>query len=281
MPHRLSNVNNLCITGASISRCPWPTWVDFLIESLTPTNIINYSAKGAGNSYIIHSAIHAVENLSENSVLSIMLTNFDKYDMWVKDDVCKSLFNERHSPRWIDGSVAHDFGFWCTGSHFPLIKQAYKENFFDINMSACTDLTQLLGLIKFCEDKKIKLIILFDSPILDYTEEQLNQFCRQNIPLDKPLDIKQHALTKSILSVLDPYIIDCNGLIGYCITNNLPWYNATYGAHPPSSSHWQYFDKIIIPKIHLMYPDLPYQLPGTEFISIVDKMTRRWEQSGF
>lgn len=281
MHQPLDNIDNLCITGASLSRCPWLTWADFLIESLNPTNIINYATKGAGNSFITRSAIHATENLTGNSVLSVMLTSFDKYDMWVKGDVCASLYNERHRPRWIDGLDATDRGFWCTGSHFPLIKQTYKDHFFDINISACNDLTQLLGLIKFCEDKKIKLIILFDGPILDHTEEQVNQVCSHNAPLDRYLDIRDHALTKSILSVLEPYFIDDQGLIGYCISNDLPWYNRVYGPHPPSISHWKYFNNIIVPRVQSMYPTLSIQPLGEEFVHIVNKMTKRWEQAGF
>jgi hypothetical protein len=102
-----STITNLCISGASISRCPWITWVDCLIELLDPVSVTNYSCKGAGNQYITRSAINSVQKTKNPTLLGVMFTNFDKYDMWVQDDVCQKLKGEKHLPRWIDGTPAH------------------------------------------------------------------------------------------------------------------------------------------------------------------------------
>jgi len=130
----------LCISGASISRCPWLTWVDLLKMCLHPQSVIDHSCKGAGNQFIIRSAIHALQRKSQQKFLAVMLTNFDKYDMWVRDEKCIGLQAEKHPPHWIDGSLAINKGYWCTGSHFPLIKDQYKEHFFDLENAAAQDL---------------------------------------------------------------------------------------------------------------------------------------------
>lgn len=271
---------DLCVSGASISRCPWATWVDFLKDALLPNSVIDHSCKGAGNHYIVRSAIHGLQSQSNRMFLALMLTNFDKYDMWVRDEKCKTLQIEKHPPHWIDGTRATQQGFWCTGSHFPLIKEVYHQNFFDLEISAAQDLTNLLGLIKFCEDKAVPFLIMFDSPVFANTEYQINDWCKKQSPLtDRGLT--ESVIVKPLIDALAPYILDKQGLIGFCIDQGLPWYNSKYGPHPPSISHYLYFQEKILPWITDHYPNLKLKPIEKSWLLTAEKMTTRWTKNGF
>jgi len=275
-----SIVHNLCISGASISKCPWLTWVDCLIESLNPSTITNHSCKGAGNQFIISSAFHAVCNPGSNKFLAIMLTNFDKYDMWVANELCKELHDEKHPPRWINGQPAQHEGFWCTGSHFPLKKVIYRENFFDLGLAAAQNLNQALGLVKYCQDKNITVLIMFDSPILKYTESQINVFCKNQKKLQEH-NLQKHVLVAPAWSVLQSYILDDQGLIGFCLEHDLPWVSDLYGPHPPSISHLKYFQQKIVPWINKNYPCIKLGKLDDTFIEIANRMTTKWQKKEF
>lgn len=273
---------DLCISGASISKCPWITWVDLLKETLRPERTFDHSCKGAGNQYIMRSAVHSLQESpnSNQKFLAIMLTTFDKYDMWVKGDICKSLQKEKHQPRWIDGQVATDRGFWCTGSHFPLIKQTYLEHFFDLESAASQDLTNLLGLIKYCQESSVKLLVMFDSPVLNYAEKDLNDWSKNQTPLtDRRL--KDSVIVGPILKVLEPYILDTQGLIGFCMERDLPWFNTEYGSHPPSSGHYLYFKEKILPWIEKNHPDLVLNSINEDYLLMIERMTKKWTSRGF
>jgi len=275
-----SIVHNLCISGASISKCPWLTWVDCLIESLSPSTVTNHSCKGAGNQFIISSAFHAVNDSTDHKFLAIMLTNFDKYDMWVADERCRELHGEKHPPQWINGQAADHEGFWCTGSHFPLKKEIYQENFFDLGLSASQNLTQALGLVKYCQDKNIPFLIMFDSPILKYTESQINDFYKYQKILQAH-SLEQNPLVAPAWSVLQSYTLDDQGLIGFCLEHDLPWVSDAYGPHPPSISHLKYFQQRVVPWIHKNYPHIKLGKLDDVFIEMVDRMTNKWQKKEY
>jgi len=275
-----STITNLCISGASISRCPWITWVDCLIELLDPVSVTNYSCKGAGNQYITRSAINSVQKTKNPTLLGVMFTNFDKYDMWVQDDVCQKLKGEKHLPRWIDGTPAADQGFWCTGSHFPLVKEIYQDNFFNLELTATQDLTQILGLVKYCSDLNIPTVIMFDSPVFDYTECQLNNWGKKN-HIPELINISQSALVNPMFKSLLPYVVDTQGLIGFCIENNLPWHSDTYGPHPPSIAHFLYFQQKILPWVRSTYPEITIKDLSDTFESMIHLMTDKWKKNAF
>jgi len=273
-------ISDLCISGASISRCPWITWVDCLIEALNPQTITNHSCKGAGNQYILSSAVDSLQKSSDNKLLAVMFTNFDKYDMWVEGDLCEDLKGEKHPPAWIDGNPADLKGFWCTGSHFPGVKEIYKNKFFNLELAATQNLSQMVGLTQLCQHQEIPCLIMFDSPIFDYTENQINQWAKQQVsPVSCHLD--QSAMINPWLNVLQKYLIDTQGLIGYCMENNLPWYNKKYGTHPPSVSHYRYFIDRIMPWIQNTYPNLQISKPDSIFEAMVEKMTNNWIKNAF
>jgi hypothetical protein len=209
-----------------------------------------------------------------------MLTNFDKYDMWVRGATCQELQHEKHAPHWIDGTQSSQQGFWCTGSHFPLIKQVYQENFFDIEIAAAQDLTNLLGLVKFCQDREIAFLIMFDSPVFRYSESQINDHCRNQIALTD-IGLTESVMIDPLLHVLSTYILDQSGLIGFCIERDLPWYNSKYGPHPPSLSHYLYFQERILPWISGHYPNLDLARLGPMQLPMAEKMTSKWHKKEF
>lgn len=273
-------INNLCISGASISRCPWITWVDFLINALKPKEITNHACKGAGNDYIFNSGMHAVHG-KESPFLAVMLTNFDKYDMWVSGEKCQGLKNEKHPPHWIDGTVAVDQGFWCTGSHFPLIKKTYHDEFFDIGHNSSLNIQQALSLSKYCEHYKIPCMILFDSPLLQVSESHINNICKNNSSWSEDLDILQLPTVSPLIKILETIVVDTRGLLGFCIDNNLPWYNKLYGPHPPSSSHLAYYQSVIKPWLEKNFPNLVIHELDPEFSVMSEWMTNKWKKEAF
>jgi hypothetical protein len=275
-----STIHNLCISGASISKCPWLTWVDCLVESLRPFTVTNHSCKGAGNQFIISSAFHAVNDSDNNKFLAIMLTNFDKYDMWVEDNACQELHGEKHPPHWINGQVAKHEGFWCTGSHFPLKKEIYQKNFFNLGLTASQNLIQTLGLVKYCQDKNIPFIMMFDSPILKYTESQINDFCKHQKILHAH-SLEQNPLVAPAWSVLQSYMLDVQGLIGFCMEHDLPWTSELYGPHPPSISHLKYFQQTVVPWIYKRYPHIELRDLDADFLKMADRMTIKWQKKEF
>lgn len=273
-------IDNFCVSGASISKCPWITWVDFMIKALDPEQIINHTCKGAGNDYIITSGLHAVHQRT-SPFLVIMLTNFDKFDMWVSGEKCQTLRNEKHPPTWIDGTPAIDKGFWCTGSHFPLSKKLYQDEFFDLGHNATLNIHQILSLHKYCECYQIPCVILFDSPILQISESRINDIVKKNSTWIEDLNLQQIIMIKPLLSIVEQIVVDTRGLIGFCQDNNLPWHNHRYGPHPPSTSHLAYFQTVIKPWLEKNFPDLVLNDIGPDFEKISEWMTDKWKKMAF
>jgi hypothetical protein len=273
-------INNFCISGASISRCPWITWIDFISEALDVSNITNYSCKGAGNDYILTSGIHAVKD-KDFPFLAVMLTNFDKFDMWVANEKCQALKNEKHPPHWIDGTLAVDKGFWCTGSHFPLSKELYKNEFFDLGHNATINMQQILALSKYCEYHQIPGLILFDSPVLTISETQINKICKTSSAWIEDLDLTQVDTTNPLIAIIEDIVVDTRGLIGFCVDNDLPWYNNKYGPHPPSDSHLAYYQTVIKPWLENKFPGLLLKDISSEFVKLSLWMTKKWKNQSF
>lgn len=236
-------IDKIFVFGASITHGPWWTWKDFLeIESkITATDL---SLKGVGNTYMMHSILD--QPLDENSLVVGMLTNVDKFDWYVEGKKYRSLSSQKHAPI----PVGSDSGFWCTGSWFPLDKRKYLELFYSLDFSAAQNIQQLCALKYFCAVKKCKLEIFFDSPIWAFTEQDLNKMITTGqagstrCMLDLPLTKKWSKLLTN-----NEIYNESDSLIGYCWHHNLPWGNSFYNGHPPSSSHWQFYQEIVRPRI--------------------------------
>jgi hypothetical protein len=121
-------VQKIIIAGASITSSPWFTWADYLKdESGLPT--VDLSRKGVGNEYIINSLVQNQKHLGPDSLVVMMLTNIDKWDVFVEGQRFDDLLGQKHAPIPI-GSRS---GFWCTGSWFPDYKKAYDELYYNVD----------------------------------------------------------------------------------------------------------------------------------------------------
>ena len=56
----MKKIDTLIISGASITSSPWFTWADIVTEILQPRTVINLSARGTGNYYIVLSCLKAL-----------------------------------------------------------------------------------------------------------------------------------------------------------------------------------------------------------------------------
>jgi len=262
-------INKIVVFGASITSSPWWTWKDFLeMESGLP--VVDLSRRGAGNEYMTHSLMDA--DIDKNTLVVGMLTNVDKFDWYVQGDQFQELQQEKHRPISIDS----DSGFWCTGSWFPKKKEIYKKFFYNLDYFCTRTIQQILLIRKICESKGCSKEIFFDSPIWTYTEKQLNLYVSDGIPLEKidMLDLPLSSKWKNLLDEQERHL-DIFSIIGYCMKKDLPWHNAYYRAHPPSSSHWQYYLEIVKPRIE-PYVNLS---PQSEIISKIQQMDRVWKES--
>ena len=251
------SINKIIVGGASISNSPWFTWVDFL-ENETDINLINLSRRGAGNEYIVSSIAKEAYILDPNTVVIVMLTNIDKFDWYVEGQQFLELQTEKHRPL----SISETSGFWSTGSWFPLKKEYYRDYYYTDDYFCTKSIQQILLLQTICNNAGAKLEILFDSPIWTHVEQELNLIGKQQLNSDdfthnflsRPLSkIWANSLSTELQNVYN------DSLIGFCWNHGLAWYNQHYNVHPPSSSHYKYYQEIVRPKLSkylTLNPDL-------------------------
>jgi hypothetical protein len=99
-----------------------------------------------------------------------------------------------------------------------------------------------------CHNQGSRLEILFDSPIWNYTEQELNHSVHGKV-ISSKIDLLNMPLTKIWAKFLTDEERTSQGFIGYCWENNLEWANKHYKGHPPSSSHWQFYNDVIKTKL--------------------------------
>ena len=234
-------IKKIIIGGASITDSPWFTWADFLQqESGMP--IVDISARGVGNEYIASSIVNVQSQLDNTTLVVLMLTNIDKFDWYVQGQQLKNLENEKHCPK----KLTNDSGFWCTGSWFPGDKEIFKNYFYNEDYFCVKTIQQILLLETICQKTNAVLEIFFDSPIWTHTDQDI-------INIGKTQDYTSrynflsgdYAKSWSTLLAKKHTTLDNNSLIGFCWQNKLPWYNQQYKGHPPSSSHWKFYDNVM------------------------------------
>lgn len=236
----------IIVIGASITASPWFTWKDFLeIESgIVATDL---SRKGAGNEYMVTALAQHADQLDADTLVLIMMTNVDKFDWYVEDARYKSLLGEKHPPNPISKSS----GFWCTGHWFPLEKELYQKNFYSLDYFTTKTIQQIMLAKSICQQRGAKLELLFDSPIWNYTEQDLYACTQGKDPsscCQQLLELPLSNIWSSNLSSTE-LNLEHNSLIGHCWQQNLPWENDKFSIHPPSGSHWSFYDKILRPRI--------------------------------
>lgn len=233
------NKFNFIFSGASISAGPWDTWADYTIKEFKISNYYRNAYAGVGNEFITLSTIHKIKK-TKNPFVVVMFTNIDKWDWYIDNENISRKINdnEKHIVRNLDGNIDYH-GFWCTGSWFPEYKEYYKELYYSQEYFLHESLKNIWTLQSFCKSKNIPCLILFDSPILETTEQNLNN---QNV--------EKLKLTGNMLSNLWEDMVDWDniykpGLIGYCVKNRLPWYDSKIKGHPPTDSHKRFFDDVV------------------------------------
>jgi len=238
-------VQKIIIAGASITSSPWFTWADYLKdESGLPT--VDLSRKGVGNEYIINSLVQNQKHLGPDSLVVMMLTNIDKWDVFVEGQRFDDLLGQKHAPIPI-GSRS---GFWCTGSWFPDYKKAYDELYYNVDYFCSRTIQMIMLARSICSTNGSRLEIFYDSDIWNYTEQQLYH------SLDKDLPSAGQYLSGDLSKIwatqlqVDDLKTDTDSLISFCWHNDLPWANGFYKIHPPSSSHWRFYQSVMRPRIH-------------------------------
>jgi hypothetical protein len=231
-------------SGASISQTPWPCWKDFIVTRYGLKNIVDNAYRGVGNEFMVESTIHHC-NKASNPYVMIMFTMFDKWDWFVEDPILAKKINQeqRHPLRDLDGEQSTS-GYWSTGSWFPEYKEHYLENYYSEKYFLSQTLKNLYVLQQYLKTNSIPNLILFDSPILECTEQGLNtgQITRQELVKDNPL-------AQIWYNQIDWSNIYKPGLIGFCEGNNLEWFGKKAKVHPPSISQLEFCKQKIWPQL--------------------------------
>ncbi len=239
----------LIISGASITASPWFTWADIVQEILKPDTTFDLSARGTGNYYIVVSCINLIVNQNiSDAVCMPMFTNIDKLDLYLNSNDTINYINEKHGPLTLQGKQAKpgEFSFWSTGSHWPLKKQIYLDNFFDTDVACANTILSFFALQKLCQERNIELIPVFDSNIWDYLEQDLNKFVDEKLPLPN-LNLLTQPFTERVKSLLDDTWYTGKSLIQYAIDNNLSFYSNIRKLHPPSDVHLKWVEQTLLP----------------------------------
>ena len=244
------NFKNIIVSGSSITDdTAWPTWYNWIKRRFDLRNAKNISVKGLGNEAIILHAVAEAEHTT-NPYIIIQLTSVDKWDWYVEDkNLINILEKEKHPINRINND---EFGFWSTGSHFPLFKEHFKSNYFSVRHQTLQTLILIQWFQSLCLAKKWNYLILFDSPIFSVTESLLNQGIL-SIDQCNSYSLVDNPLCKFIFNNLDVDKIYTPGLIGFAKLNNLPWYHSKYKCHPGSLTHFEFAKTIVDPILSMEF----------------------------
>lgn len=271
-------VDNLIISGASVTNSPWFTWANHAEEYLQPKTVTNLSIKGCGNKFVALSLINHLLNseIRSNTLVMPMFTCVDKLDLYVGPAQAHKLCNEKHPPINLDAEYCKDKqpGFWSTGSHFPGIKELYEKHFLDLDWMTTDTIFTIYNLIKVCDSLKVGLICLFDGDIWNHTERDYNQMvmggtCEPRRMLDGELAARYKNLLPDEIKQVD-------SLFEYALNKKLPIYNSICKLHPPSDVHLLWFNELILPKIKFKIHAL-----NQSYLSKVKKFSDEWHNQNF
>lgn len=271
----MKQLDTLIISGASITASPWFTWADIVCEILKPKRVINLSARGTGNYYISLSCINSIlDSAAENTLCMPMFTCIDKFDMYLSPAQTKNYINEKHQPITLQGTAASksEFSFWSTGSHWPLIKQQYLDNFFDTDIVSVNNMLIFNTLDQLCAQRGVDLLPLFDMEIWQYLEQDIVGHLTKGTELRRT-DFVNQPLSKNIKCLLGQQWFDFVPLIKYAIDNQLPVYNDINKMHPPSNVHLSWVQNFVLPKLQQKF--LCHQLP-LSFIKQLENLSNEW-----
>ena len=263
----MSEIKKIIVLGASLTDSNWWTWKDF-VEMDTGCKLVNLAKKGCGNEFMTHSLVKNKNLLDENTLVIAMLTSIDKFDWFVGVNEFNKLLNEKHAP--IDFGKHN--GFWCTGCWFPGKKQIYHDNFYNEDYFVTKTIQQILLFERLSEIYKCKIIITFDSPVWTYTEKELLSLSI-NETQNKLLS---HTLSDHWAEVLNQEYVNITrkSLIGFCMIENLPWFDQHYKAHPPAGSHYKWYRNVLSVELQ-KYINFDF---NDDYIEKIKTMDNLWQQ---
>jgi len=235
------NINHtLIISGGSITHGGWPTWKNFVLRRYNINKSVNLAQLGLGNEVIINRAIIESQKV-ENPLLMVMLTNVDKWDWYVeKDELLSKLNKEKHTIAKVHDNDSG--GYWSTGSHYPLYKETYKKQFYSSTYQLIHNINLILMLQNYAKVNNIPLLLLFDSPIFECFEQDLNK----NPKIIPTRKLHERKTVKPFYNLISATKTERN-LIGFCVDENIPWYHTQYKGHPGSTAHYMFAKKHIFP----------------------------------
>ena len=261
--------NKIYVAGASITNGPLLGWADFLEFEAVDCELVNKGIKGQGNEAIVTSIIN--QQPERDSLVVCMLTTVDKFDWYVEGERFKKLKKEKHPAL----PISNNSGFWSTGSHFPLDKEIYHNKFYSQDYHVAQSIQLILLLEAHAFQTGYNVITVFDSPIWTYTEKNLLAHIKHNQELvadnflSGPLaKIWTHMLPDQYQNIIE------TSLIGYCIKNNLPWGNIKATNHPPSSSHYAWYQNYLIPQVSQYM-----QIDPQDWTNKIKKQDALWQES--
>jgi hypothetical protein len=249
----------------------WPTWATWTKKRYDLIEFNDVSVKGLGNEVILLKTLQVAKQ-SPDPFLLVQLTSIDKWDWYVEDcELIKLLDNERHPAVRLNST--DDSGFWSTGSHFPRWKEYYYNNYFGVKYFTYKTLLNIHWFQLVCQKNNWQYYILFDSPILSVTENQLNTGKLDKTEcLSTPL--VENSLCQLIYDQIDWTNIYTPGIIGYACLNDLPWYTKRYKGHPGSLVHYKFFKDIIDPHLsQIIHSDKKiddFLIEATKYQNLVD-----------
>lgn len=265
----------LVIAGGSITNSPWFTWADHVQQLLQPNQTVNLAIKGCGNKFIALSLINQIiqRSIPAGSLIMPMFTMIDKFDQFVNSDRAQGLSKEKHPPITLESTYCKlsESGFWSTGSHFPLAKQLYKENFYDLDWFATDTILNIFSLQQVCNQYNLDFFPVFDSDIWNWTEEDYNKIAQgENRPRR---NILNGDLAQRFRSLLPESATHFVSLIEYARQNSMPIFNSVNKLHPPSDVHWAWTQSHVLPCFENRY--VLHKI-NRSYISKIEEFTQEW-----
>lgn len=238
--------DNVIISGSSITDdCAWPTWATWVSRCYEFNNLVKIGIRGTGNEVILTKAIDAAQAATGSVFIIVQLTSVDKWDWYVQDhQQMLEIQKEKHPGVKIRPTDLT--GYWCTGSHFPRWKEYYYQNYFSLDHFTYKTLQLIQWFTMLCTKNNWGYQIVFDSPVLSVTEQQLNTGI---LTKDECTDVTltKNSLCQVIADMTDYTNIYLPGLIGYACLHDLQWHHKQYKSHPGSMVHYLFTKNIICP----------------------------------
>jgi len=115
--------------GCSFTQHSWPMWPTFFVNNFD--QVYNYGRGGAGNGYIYHSVIEAVEryNINENDAVVIVWSGYSRVDILNNSKGWKTLGNiyYQYDPETIDKLWSIETSVLTTWNNMYLLSEFLKS----------------------------------------------------------------------------------------------------------------------------------------------------------